>query len=148
AGTAPVVTDLSNTVVFSGPPSFVGGGAVTTATLDPGTYLVYVGGWPPAQGPGVKYRLRISIGQSPDNPPALTLGPAPAVSIRAPHPPPPVSPPLLPPLPSGPGISPASITSGGDLPALASLLPGSVSTRGAVGGITAPDSGARGTAGT
>ena len=121
AGVAPVVTNLSG-VVESGTPSFLGG-AVTTATLSPGTYVVSVSGWTPAQAPGVKYQLRISFGQWPENPTPLTVGAAPALSIRLVNSQPP---PILPPLPPTP-----TNNAGLELAGLGSLL-----ARGPVGGIT------------
>jgi hypothetical protein len=139
-GTAAVVTDLNGNVV-SGTPSFVGGGAVTVASIQtPGTYLVYVGGWSPSQAAGVKYQLHISIGQAPDNPVPLTVGSAPALSIRLTNGPT-GGLPTLPILPPSTGNVPGVIGPG-DLPALANLLPSSVLARGAIGGITAPDGGA------
>jgi hypothetical protein len=124
SGITPVVTDLSG-AVQSGTPSFVGGGAVVTATLSPGTYVVSVSGWTTAQAPGVKYQLRISFGQAPDNPPPLTVGAAPLLSIRLVNSGPP-APSIMPPLPGGLGNN-----SGPDLAAVGSML-----ARGAIGGIT------------
>jgi hypothetical protein len=124
-GTVPVITDQFG---VAQPSTFnlLGGGAVVTANLDPGTYLVSVSGWTAVQAPVVKYQLRISFGQAPDNPTPLTVGAAPLLSIRLVNSAP--TPPILPPLPNSNGLV---NNSSSELAAIGSLL-----ARGAVGGVT------------
>ena len=55
---------------------------VTTKCLDPGTYVVSVTGWSSSQAANIRYQLGISIGQSPEGPPPLTIGAAPAIRLR------------------------------------------------------------------
>ncbi len=50
--------------------------------LKAGTYLVRVDGWTLGQAELVSYDLRIQLQGDPDNPPALTTGPAPALNLR------------------------------------------------------------------
>src|SRR5262249_1077792 len=75
-GTDPVITDAD------GNPIFTTGAAAKLATLDAGVYVVYVGGWTPAQAGTVSYELRIALASSAENPPPLTAGPAPAYRIN------------------------------------------------------------------
>jgi hypothetical protein len=108
------------------------GGTVVTAFLQPGTYVVHVGGWSPAQAQGARYQLYVSIGQQGDNPTPLTVGAAPALSIRLVNNGPPSGPTVV--LPAGTGISPASF-SGNSLSSLANLLPSSLLANGAMGSL-------------
>jgi hypothetical protein len=132
-GTAPILMASDGSTISAAPNLFAGGVSVT-AFLLPGSYMIGVGGWTPTQAQNVSYRLYVSIGQVGDNPTPLTIGAAPAVSIRlvnGPSPSPPVV--VLP--PSGSGITPASLPNANTLPALVNLLPNSVLANGAIGGI-------------
>jgi hypothetical protein len=80
-------------------------GAFASEQLDPGTYLLRVGGWSAQQRLNVTYQLEISIGQAADLPPPLTQGAAPAIQIRRVTGTAPVSP--SPPLPAPPALPPA-----------------------------------------
>src|SRR5262249_45697697 len=80
-GMAPNLMTSSGTPLYL-VPNFFPGGATVTAFLSPGTYAVQLGGWTPTQAQSVVYRLYISIGQIADNPTPLTVGAAPALSIR------------------------------------------------------------------
>jgi hypothetical protein len=51
-------------------------------TLDPGTYVVHVGGWSSAKAATVTYTLRFGLTGAPENPPPLTIGPAPAIRVQ------------------------------------------------------------------
>jgi hypothetical protein len=51
-------------------------------TLAAGKYVVKVGDWTTAKAPNVTYKLFIGLANSPDNPPPLTIGPAPAIRVR------------------------------------------------------------------
>src|SRR5206468_1321124 len=80
------------------------------AFLDPGIYTVQVSGWSPVEAPTVAYKLRIVLGSSSENPPPLTLGPAPVVGLRLtplPVPPPPPPPAVILVPPSPPAVPPA-----------------------------------------
>jgi hypothetical protein len=61
---------------------YLGSGTALFLILDPGTYVVSVTGWSSAQAANIQYQLGISIGQSPEGPPPLTIGAAPAVRLR------------------------------------------------------------------
>jgi hypothetical protein len=113
---------------------FFNGAVVVTAVLQPGVYDVQIGGWSPLQAPGVAYRLNIAIGQASDNPTALTVGAAPAVSIRLVNAGMPAAPPVV--LPNGTTfVLPVGLTSGNPVSSLANLLPSSVLAHGALGGF-------------
>jgi len=56
------------------------GGA--TSFLEPGTYVIHIGDWTTTQASKVTYQLAIKLLGVQDNPPPLTLGPVPAISIR------------------------------------------------------------------
>ena len=57
-------------------------GTALFVVLDPGTYVVSVTGWSSSQAANIRYQLGISIGQSPEGPPPLTIGAAPAIRLR------------------------------------------------------------------
>src|SRR5262249_41787472 len=114
-------------------PNFFPGGATVTAFLSPGTYAVQLGGWTPTQAQSVVYRLYISIGQIADNPTPLTVGAAPALSIRLVNGGPSTPPVLV--LPGGLNVVPAGMSHANDLPSLVNLLPSSPLARGAGGGV-------------
>jgi hypothetical protein len=110
------------------------GGVVVTAFLSPGTYVVHVSGWSTDEAQSVAYRLYMTIGQIGDNPTPLTVGAAPALSIRLVNSGPPAVPPVvLPPVVTG--SVPTGLTSGNALPSLANLLPTSLLANGAIGGV-------------
>jgi hypothetical protein len=58
-----------------------GTGGGVRVSLDPGTYVVNVGGWASSQAPAASYALRIALGAALENPTPLTIGPAPAYRI-------------------------------------------------------------------
>jgi hypothetical protein len=130
-------------------------GVSLLAFLQPGTYLVRVGSWTAAQAPGIGYTLRIVLGASPENPPPLTLGPAPVLSLRvAGSPPPPAPTPAPTPTvgPIGPALPPTRpARSAGDGTPPPSAGPSSpsgsprvstpVSTTSAAGSASTPDPG-------
>jgi hypothetical protein len=85
-----------------------GNGSGVKVNLAPGSYVIRVGGWTPAQSAGVAYQLRIGLGLSLENPPPLTSGPAPALRIRlATNTPPPAPAPTPTPAPADPPAVPA-----------------------------------------
>jgi hypothetical protein len=129
-GTIPILEQSGNP--FFSPPSIVpiNGAVVETAYLQPGTYLLHLGGWTQQQAQSVKYQLYFTIGQQGDNASPLTVSPAPALSIRLVGSGSPTAPTVV--LPNGTGISPVSFSSN-NLSALANLLPTSLSANGAIG---------------
>jgi hypothetical protein len=52
------------------------------AVLSAGTYVVRVSGWLPSLPSTASYRLTITLGGVEENPPPLTVGPAPVLSLR------------------------------------------------------------------
>jgi hypothetical protein len=136
AGIYPSLTPLSPFDSIN-PPSviFLNGAAVVTTILNANKwYAIGLGGWTPAQAPNVAYKLFVTIGQVGDNPTPLTVGAAPAISIRLVNGGSTTTPVVV--LPNGgTTILPVSLTTGNSLPSLANLLPNSVLASGAVGGI-------------
>jgi hypothetical protein len=63
-------------------PATLSFGEAILAQLDPGTYEVGVSGWTADTAATLAYQLDIGIGASGDNPPPLTIGPAPALRLR------------------------------------------------------------------
>ncbi len=106
----PTLTDAAGNPV-NGIPQGKGGGV--QYSLNPGTYIVSVGGWTAAQAAAVQYKLGIVLLSSFDNPPPLTTGPAPAIRLQIaddtnPNPPPGGgAPPGTP--PSSPGKTPGGV---------------------------------------
>ncbi len=114
--------------------------------LSPGTYVIRVTGWTAAQAPLAAYTLKLTTAGNFENPPPLTLGPAPALYSRlalgsesppvaaTPQPPPvtvSVAPFVVPPSPGNPAPIPA--------PQVVSSLPiFSALSVGPVGGAPAP----------
>ncbi len=90
AGAAPTLMRTDGTVI---PLLSQAGGAIRSATLAPGVYVVRVGGWTVAQAANVTYQLRLALAASSENPTPLTVGPAPAYRIRLVNPTPPPPPP-------------------------------------------------------
>ena len=113
AGVQVTITDLQgNPAPFNTPD-----GRALTVTLQPGTYLVQVDGWTPVQATQVVYQLQLELFGNPDNAPALTTGPAPALQLRLvnsnPTPPPP--PQLVVPPSTGNGSSAPSSPGNGNI---------------------------------
>src|SRR5262249_38789822 len=133
-GTVPILTTDTGAAI---PNSTVilNGGVIVTAFLNPGKYVVHVGGWTPAEAQQVAYRLYITIGQQGDNPTALTVGAAPALSIRLVNGGSSNAPIVVLPI-NNSGIVPAGLVNANDLPSLANLLPSSLLAKGAVGGVS------------
>jgi hypothetical protein len=133
-GIAPILTTTSGVPI---PTStvFLSGGVATTAFLQPGTYLVQIGGWSSTQAASVAYRLYIAIGQVGENPTPLLVGAAPALSIRLVNSS--TTGTSLVSLSNGSGISPASLSTISGLPSLVNLLPSSLLANGVVGGVQA-----------
>lgn len=50
--------------------------------LQPGTYVLHVGGWTTSQAANIQYTADIQLGSNFDNPAPLTVGPSPAISIK------------------------------------------------------------------
>ncbi len=91
-----------------------GDGSLFLVSLDPGVYVVQVGGWDAGQAAGVTYQLGITLGPSQENPTPLTVRPAPAfrllvanAPVPAPTPAPPTPPPAAAP-PTAPSDTPAT----------------------------------------
>src|SRR5262249_28224722 len=57
------------------------GGVAFLFSLTAGKYVVKVSGWTATQT-GVAYQLNVSLATSGDNPPPLTVGPAPAIALK------------------------------------------------------------------
>jgi hypothetical protein len=55
---------------------------VVQINLKPGTYVVYIGSWTPSRVQNANYQILIKAVGAPDNPTALTVGPAPLIGIR------------------------------------------------------------------
>ncbi|HZU34337.1 MAG TPA: hypothetical protein VFA18_00430, partial [Gemmataceae bacterium] len=53
-----------------------------SAYLGPGAYVISVGAWSVGEAAGVSYQLHVTLDGVQENPPPLTFGPAPALSIR------------------------------------------------------------------
>jgi Bacterial pre-peptidase C-terminal domain/Bacterial Ig-like domain len=99
------------------------------ATLKAGTYVLHVSGWEPAEAEGLAYQITVRLAQTLDNPPPLTVGPAPVLRLRlvsdappvasaptpVPTPPAPVATPPAPvadvPSPATPGSPPSDSSS-------------------------------------
>ena len=77
---APILTDGNGQPVFTRIKKEASSVFVSTNLL-PGTYVVEISGWSPAQAAGLGYQLRIAASFTPENPTPLTVGPAPALSI-------------------------------------------------------------------
>jgi hypothetical protein len=122
---------------FINPPfvNSLNGAVVETTVLNANQwYAVSLGGWSATQAPHVAYRLFVTIGQVGDNPTPLTVGPAPALSIRLVNGGLSTTPPVV--FPSGTtSVLPVGLTSGNTLPALVNSLPSSLLARGAIGGF-------------
>jgi hypothetical protein len=113
-GTQATLLDASGTPVNIAPQPH---GPGFSAQLQPGSYVLQIGGWTPDEAAGVNYTIVIKLDSNFDNPMPLTAGPAPAISIQpvstAPPSPPPapvvVSPPPPPttptPTPPPPGVA-------------------------------------------
>jgi hypothetical protein len=129
-GTVPILEPTSN--VFFSPPLImqINGTVIEMAFLQPGTYLVHLGGWSSTLAQSVKYQLYFTIGQQGDNATPLTVSAAPALSIRLVDSGLTTTPIVV--LPTNPGISPVGF-SNTNLSALANLLPTSLSAIGAIG---------------
>jgi hypothetical protein len=113
------------------------GSVAETIFLQPGAYVLGLGGWTTAQAQSVAYRLYVTIGQIGDNPTPLTVGAAPALSIRLVNctPTTNVAPNIV--LPVGPtGVVPAGLFTTSGLPTLTGLLPNSVLASSAIGGVS------------
>jgi hypothetical protein len=78
AGLALTLRDDAGNLITTAPQT--GGGQL--AVLHAGSYVVTVGGWTSATASGTAYQLRIKLGGSGENPPPLTVGPAPALRSR------------------------------------------------------------------
>jgi hypothetical protein len=78
-GALPTVTDADGNTLIGIPQ---GRGGAVRFDLTPGTYVVSVGGWTAAQASSVQYTLKLALATGGDNPPALTVGPAPAIRVR------------------------------------------------------------------
>lgn len=50
--------------------------------LEPGIYVIKIGGWSPSDASSVSYTLHITLLDAPENPTPLTAGPAPALRLR------------------------------------------------------------------
>jgi hypothetical protein len=129
AGASVELLDAAGNLI---PTTSLGTGLGVRAFLDPGVYVVRVGGWQPAQAPAVVYQLRINLGGAPDNPTPLTVGPRPASTTTlitvAPPPanltiPAPPTPPTSPTLSLGPGLLSAPASGGALDPRAVSLAP-------------------------
>jgi hypothetical protein len=133
-GTVPILTTDTGAAI---PTSTVilNGGVIVTAFLNPGKCVVHVGGWTPAEAQQVAYRLYITIGQQGDNPTALTVGAAPALSIRLVNGGSSSAPVVVLPI-NNSGIVPVGLVNANDLPSLANLLPSSLLAKGAGGGVS------------
>ena len=83
------------------------GGQAFRFSLAAGAYVVGVTGWTAKQAAGVSYQLHLGLANSAENPPALTIGPAPAISLHLADAPPA-------PQPAGPTVS--SSLPGADFP--------------------------------
>ena len=77
AGVQVAITDMQGNPAPYNTPD----GLALTATLQPGTYLVRVDGWQANQATQVVYQLQLNLNGAPDNAPALTTGPAPALQL-------------------------------------------------------------------
>src|SRR5205807_1790498 len=119
-GTAPILTTPTGLPLYTST-VFLNGSTVVTGFLLPGNYVVNVGGWTTTQAQSVAYRLYITIGQIGDNPTPLTVGAAPALSIRLVNSGPPAAPFALP--ASTTGVAPSGLANGDALPSLVNLLP-------------------------
>jgi methionine-rich copper-binding protein CopC len=125
-GPAITLTDLNG----NPPPNVISlnGGQQLIASLTPGTYVIAVNGWLPAQATGLTYHVGISLVGINENPQPLLGGPVPALRLRLGAAP--ANSPLLP-LPSvslpssGSGTSPSNSTPPVP-PTLASLPPGTL----------------------
>jgi hypothetical protein len=92
------------------------GGRAFRFSLDVGQYVLGVENLTPVPSGGVKYNLRISLANSLENPPPLTLGPAPAIRLT-----PPDDPSALPSGPTPP-VPVAAVSAVGDASAVDSGL--------------------------
>jgi hypothetical protein len=106
-----------------------GNGSGVKVNLAPGTYVVRVGGWTPAQAPEVAYQLRIGLALNLENPPPLTVGPAPALRLTLATNPTPTPTPT-------PGQPPASVPVVG--PTTTFVVVASPSTGGRAAGASGP----------
>ena len=79
SGVQVTVTDLAGNPVNY---TTSDGRALQITLLAPGTYLVRVDGWQANQATQVVYQLQLNLAGAPDNAPALTTGPAPALQLR------------------------------------------------------------------
>jgi hypothetical protein len=114
AGVQTTLTDATGNQI---PLLYVGDGSLGLVTLDPGTYVVDVGGWKAAQAANVAYQLQIKINSGGENPTPLTVGPAPVLHIRlARNDPPPTGnpptslPPSVPTVAAAPSASPVQLS--------------------------------------
>ncbi len=74
----PTLYDASGNIVSG---LTLGNGGALLYNLNPGTYVVSVGGWTAAQAVTVQYQLTLKLLGGADSPPALTSGPAPAIRV-------------------------------------------------------------------
>jgi hypothetical protein len=125
AGALPALTDASGHTIRG----VAQGRGGVKFTLGPGTYVVRVGGWSSAKAASVQYQLRLGLTGAPENPPPLTIGPAPAIRVQyagsAPTGGPPGSTPTTPPTPGG-GTTPTVqvvVPPGGTVPAQGNTAP-------------------------
>jgi hypothetical protein len=133
AGTYAVLVDASTGQQFL--PDFQGNTSTVKYTLDPGVYLIEIGGWTAGNASQVTYNLVITMLNNPERPTALPVGASPAISLRL------VS--TLPPPPQpAPPSPPAGSSNQGGLPnsVLVAL------TSGLLGGNSGADPGDGGSA--
>jgi hypothetical protein len=97
-------------------------GVSLQAFLNAGSYEIRMTGGTPAGDAGDNYTLRIVLGGSAENPPPLTLGPAPVLSLRLTSPLVSTTPPPPVPVPAPAAGNPSAPPSGGP-PALPSTNP-------------------------
>jgi methionine-rich copper-binding protein CopC len=57
-------------------------GRTVIASLDPGTYMIEIAGWPPAQAVDIRYQLQLSLVGVNENPQPLIAGPTSALQLR------------------------------------------------------------------
>jgi hypothetical protein len=120
ANAQPTLTDAAGNSIPLLPQ---GNGSLYLVSLDPGVYVVQVGGWTADTAANVTYQLGLTLGPSQENPTPLTVRPAPAFRLLVantpaptpspagnPPPPPSAPPPSTPPAPD-PASPPTSTSS-------------------------------------
>lgn len=71
-------------------------GRILKSILEPGIYVLRVGGWSPETAAATSYQIKFTLGGAGENPTPLTAGPAPVLRIRLADAPPPVAPLAIP----------------------------------------------------